>query len=200
MAIEELSVVQVLAILSASAAGGMRIGLPLLIIGLINLDKLWTNIPFLSSFPPQILVGILTSWSLFELFGSKKLIGLRILQIIQLVFSPFVGGLMAIGIARFMDIPITPLWLLGIIGAVFALVLKLVQVGWFFRLGKIPIIVIFIEDFLSALLVIFALEAPKNGGLIAMLLLWIALRSSTAWKYRFQNNTPQTTEQTTDIN
>ena len=184
--IGELSIIQVLAILSASAAGGMRIGLPLLIIGMINLDQLWTNVPILSLFHPQIIVGVLTSWSLFELFGSKQLIGLRILQIIQLIFSPFVGALMAIGVAHLMEVQMTPIWLLAILGGLFALVLKLVQVGWFFRLGRIPISLILFEDFLSAILVIFALEAPKNGGLIAMLLLWIALRSSTEWKYRLQ--------------
>jgi hypothetical protein len=183
--VENLSIIQVLAVLSASAAGGMRIGLPLLIIGMVRLDLLWSNIPFLSSLNPQLIIGILTSWSLFELLGTKKLIGLRIVQIIQLIFSPLVGGLMAIGVARLIEIKITPLWLLGLIGGLLALVLKLVQVGWFFRLGKIPIAFIFLEDFLSAVLVIFALKAPENGGLIAMILLWIALRSSTEWKRRF---------------
>ncbi|BAQ64518.1 hypothetical protein GM3709_1283 [Geminocystis sp. NIES-3709] len=175
-----------MAILSASAAGGMRIGLPLLIIGIVRLDQLWSNIPFLSSIDPQIIIGILTSWSLFELLGTKKLIGLRIVQIIQLLLSPFVGAFMAIGVARLIDVQITPLWLLGLTGGLLALVLKLVLVGWFFRLGRIPIIVIFIEDFLSAGLVIFALKSPQNGGLIAMMLLWLALRSSTEWKYRFK--------------
>ncbi len=186
MIIENLSIIQILAILSASAAGGMRIGLPLLIIGIVRLDQLWSNIPFLSSLNPQLIVGVLTSWSLFELFGTKKLIGLRIVQIIQLIFSPLVGGLMAIAVASLIDVQITPFWLLGLIGGLFALVLKLVQVGWFFRLGKIPIAFIFFEDFLSAALVIFALEAPENGGLIAMILLWIALRSSAEWKRRFK--------------
>jgi Domain of unknown function (DUF4126) len=185
--VENLSIVQVLGILSASAAGGMRIGLPLLIIGIVRLDQLWTNIPFLSSLNPQLIVGILTSWSLFELLGTKRLIGLRIVQIIQLVLSPLVGGLMAIGVARLIEVNVTPLWLLGLIGGLFALVLKLVLVGWFFRLGKIPVVFIFLEDLLSAVLVIFALKAPENGGLIAMILLWIALRSSNEWKRRFNN-------------
>jgi len=184
--IEHLSIIQILAILSASAAGGMRIGLPLLIIGMVRLDQLWSNIPLLSSLNPQIIIGVLTSWSLFELLGTKKIIGLRIVQIIQLIFSPLVGGLMAVGVANVIGVKITPLWLLGLVGGLLALVLKLVQVGWFFRLGKIPIIFIFLEDFLSAILVIFALQSPENGGLIAMILLWIALRSSTEWKYRFQ--------------
>lgn len=186
MIVEHLSIIQVLAILSASAAGGMRIGLPLLIIGLVRIDELWSNIPLLSSLNPQLIIGILTSWSLFELFGTKKLIGLRIVQIVQLIFSPLAGGLMAIGVSRLIEVEITPLWLLGLIGGLLALVLKLVQVGWFFRLGKIPMGFIFLEDFLSAVLVIFALNAPENGGLIAFILLWIALRSSTEWKRRLK--------------
>jgi len=71
------------------------------------------------------------------------------------------------------------------VGGLLALVLKLVQVGWFFRLGRIPLVVIFIEDLLSALLIIFSLKAPKQGGLIALLLLWIALRSSTEWRRQY---------------
>jgi len=184
--IEHITLLQILAILSASAAGGLRIALPLLIIGIARLDQLWTNIPFLSHINPQIIVGVLTSWTLFELFGTKKLLGLRIVQIIQLIFSPFVGAFMAIGMAALIEVQITPLWLLGLTGGLLALVLKLVLVGWFFRWGKMPIILIFLEDLLSGILVIFALKAPENGGLIAMILLWLALRSSNEWKYRFR--------------
>lgn len=186
MTIEKITLLEILAILSASAAGGLRIGLPLLIIGIARLDQLWTNIPILSNINPQIIVGVLTSWTLFELFGTKKLLGLRIVQIIQLIFSPFVGAFMAIGMAALIEVKITPIWLLGLTGGLLALVLKLVLVGWFFRWGKMPIIIILLEDFLGAGLVIFALEAPENGGLIAMILLWLALRSSNEWKYRFQ--------------
>ena len=189
MILEQLSIIQILAILSASAAGGMRIGLPLLIIGLVYVDRLWSDIPILSSFPPQVIVAVLTAWSLFELIGTKQLIGFRILQIIQLVFSPVVGAVMAIGVARLMEVQLVPFWILGTVGALVAFVLKLVQVGWFFRLGKIPLSLIFVQDFLSAILVIFALEAPRNGGLIAMCLLWLALRSSSDWKYNFKKKT-----------
>ncbi len=191
MITQELTIIQILAILSASAAGGMRIGLPLLVIGISNLDQLWTQVPFLANFPPKILVGILTSWSLFELLGTKKLVGLRVLQLIQLILSPLTGGILAIGVARLLQVSFSPLWLLGIVGGLFALVLKLVQVGWFFRWGKMPIALIFFEDCLSAILVLLAIKAPENGGLIAMLLLWIALRSSTEWKYRFQKKVTQ---------
>jgi hypothetical protein len=174
--------IKILAILSAAAASGMRTAIPLLIIGLVHRDKLWSDMPILSSIQPQIVVGVLTSWSLLELFGSKKLMGLRILQLIQLLFSPLVGGLMAVGVANLTQVQFTPMWLIAITGGVLALLLKLVQVGWFFRLGSIPIAVIFIEDILSVFLVLFALKAPENGGLIAMLLLWLALRSSTEWR------------------
>jgi len=64
--VESISLISILAILSASAAGGMRIGLPLIIIGLAYHDQLWSNLPLLSALKPQVIVGVLTSWSLFE--------------------------------------------------------------------------------------------------------------------------------------
>ncbi|MDJ0731307.1 MAG: DUF4126 domain-containing protein [Crocosphaera sp.] len=174
-------IIGILAILSASAAAGMRIALPLLIVGLLRSD-LWSQVPLLSAIPPQVLIGVLTSWSLFELFASKKLLGQRILQIIQLVFSPLVGGLLAVTVVKIVNLEMNPLWLIGVIGGLLAFVLKLVQVGWFFRLKGLPIWVICIEDIVCILLVLFAFDAPKNGGLIALMLLWIAIRSSTAWR------------------
>jgi hypothetical protein len=170
-----------LAILSASAAAGMRIGLPLLLIGLLQ-NNLWSEVPLLSRINPRVLIAVLTSWSLFELFASKHLWGQRILQIIQLVFTPVVGGMMAITMVKWLEINIFSLWLTAGLGAVFALVLKLVQVGWFFRLRGLPLGIVFLEDLLCVVLVLFAFKAPKNGGIIAMLLLWLALRSSTAWR------------------
>lgn len=174
-------IIGILAILSASAAAGMRIALPLLIIGLLRSD-LWSQVPLLSAIPPQVLIGVLTSWSLFELFGSKNLLGQRILQIIQLVFSPLVGSLLAISVIKIANLEMSPIWLIGVIGGVLAFVLKLVQVGWFFRLRGLPIWVVCIEDIICILLVLFAFDAPENGGLIALMLLWIAIRSSTAWR------------------
>ena len=180
-------IIGILAILSASAAAGMRIALPLLIVGLLRSD-LWSQVPLLSAIPPPVLIGILTSWSLFELFGSKKLLGQKILQIIQLIFSPLVGGLLAVTVVKIANLEMSPLWLIGVIGGLLALVLKLVQVGWFFRLRGLPIWVIFIEDIICILLVLFAFDAPQNGGLIALLLLWIAIRSSTAWRKWYQQS------------
>lgn len=177
-----------LATLSASAAAGMRIALPLLVIGLIRYDELWSNVPILSKIHPQLVIAILTSWSLFELFGSKQLLGQRILQIIQLIFSPIAGGIMGMSVAKIVKLEFTPLWIIAVVGGVLALVIKLVNVGWFFRLRGIPIWVTFLEDILCIFLVLWALEAPEQGGIIAMLLLWIAIRSSTAWRNWYLNS------------
>jgi hypothetical protein len=171
-----------LAILSASAAAGMRIALPLLVIGLLRYHELWSNVPILSKIPPQVLLAILTSWSLFELFSSKKLLGQRVLQIIQLIFSLPVGALMAVTMAKIVNLELTPLWIIAIIGGILALVITLVSAGWFFRLRGLPIWATFLEDGLCMFLVLWALEAPEQGGLIAMLLLWLAIRSSSAWR------------------
>jgi len=172
----------ILGVLAISAAAGMRIALPLLIISLIDNQTFWSNVPLLSKIHPQVLLTILISWSLFELFGSKKLLGQRTLQLIQLALSPIVGLLLAIAAGKFFDYDTTQLWLIGISGGLLAFLLQLVQVGWFFRLRGTPPWMAFSKDVLSVLLVLYALKAPEEGGLIAMMLLWIAIRSSSEWK------------------
>ena len=178
-----------LAALSASAAGGMRIALPLLLIGLLRIDKLWSEIPLLSGVPPQVAITILVSWSLLELFASKTFVGQRVLQIVQIIFSPIVGAIMGIAIAQVSSIDEIiahpwMLWIIGIVGGLLALVLQLVQAGWFYRLRGLPIWVIFLQDVLCISLVLFAFDAPRQGGLVAMILLWLAIRSSKEW-YRW---------------
>ncbi|MEG4024441.1 MULTISPECIES: DUF4126 domain-containing protein [unclassified Microcoleus] len=181
--------VGLLAALSASAAGGMRIALPLLLIGLLRIDKLWSEIPLLSGVPPQVAITILVSWSLLELFASKTFVGQRVLQIVQIIFSPIVGAIMGIAIAQVSlidEIIAHPwmLWIIGVVGGLLALVLQLVQAGWFYRLRGLPIWVIFLQDVLCISLVLFAFDAPRQGGLVAMMLLWLAIRSSKEW-YRW---------------
>jgi hypothetical protein len=171
----------VLAALAASAAGGMRIALPLLLIGLLQGTRLWSQVPLLSHLSPSVVLGVLVSWSLFELFASKKLLGQRVLQLVQLVCSPVVGAVLGIAIARATDIPDHLTALLGVIGGLLALVLQLVQTGWFFRLRGLPLWAIFAQDALCIFLVIFAFDAPTHGGLVALMLLWLAIRSSKAW-------------------
>ncbi len=181
--------IPLLAALSASAAGGLRIALPLLLIGLLNADQLWSRVPLLSRISPQVAIGVLVSWSLFELFASKQPWGQRLLQNVQLVFSPFVGAIMgmAIAAASFGDesnAPTLIVALIGLVGGLLALVLQLVQVGWFYRLGKLPLWAILAQDALCICLVLFAFDSPTEGGIIALLLLWLAIRSSQEW-YRW---------------
>ncbi len=178
--------VELLAVLAASAAGGMRIALPLLLIGLLQGDRLWSRVPLLSQLSPPIVLGVLVSWSLFELFASKKLLGQRVLQLVQLVFSPLAGAVMGMAIAESTGRTSQIVVILGIIGGLFALVLQLVQVGWFFRLGGLPLWAIFTQDALCIFLVLFAFDAPTQGGTIALMLLWLAIRSSKAWYFYYQ--------------
>lgn len=173
--------IEILAALSASASAGMRIALPLLVIGLLQSNNLWSKVPLLSRIHPSVLLGILTSWALFELFASKKLLGQRILQVVQLLLSPVVGAIMGIAVAQLTQAPTAFVWIVGIVGSLLALVLQLVQVGWFYRLRGLPLWLVFIEDILCVALVIFAFDAPQHGGLIALLLLWLAIRSSKQW-------------------
>ena len=172
--------IDLLAALSASASAGIRIALPLLIIGLLQ-TNLWSRVPLLSHIPPAVLIGILTSWSLFELFASKKLLGQRVLQMIQLILSPLVGAMMGVAVAQLTEAPSVLIWIVAIVGGLLALVLQLVQVGWFYRLRGLPLWAVFLQDVLCVVLVIFAFDAPKQGGLIALLLLWLAIRSSKQW-------------------
>ncbi len=171
-----------LAVLSASAAAGMRVALPLLAIGLLQQEQLWSNVPILSRINPRVLIVILIVWSLFELLGSKKMLGQRILQIVQLIFSPIVGALMGITVAKTIQLEFEPLWLIGILSAILALILKLVEIGWFFKLRGIPLWLALSEDVLCVFLVMFALKAPGEGGLIALMLLWLAIRSAAEWR------------------
>lgn len=170
-----------LAALSASAAAGMRIAMPLLVIGLLQSEDLWSKIPLLCYVHPPVLLCILTSWSLFELFASKNLLGQRVLQIFQLILSPIAGAIMGITVAEATEAPVQFLWIIGIVGGLLALVIQLVLVGWFYRLKGLPLWVVFIEDILCIVLVIFAFDAPRQGGLIALILLWLAIRSSKQW-------------------
>lgn len=170
--------IEILATLSASAAAGMRIGTPLLIIGLLQGRNLWSQVPVLSHISPQVLLLSLTSWSVFELFASKRLLGQRLLQVVQLLFSPLVGAIMGLAVASATS---TPNWLIAFIGGLLALVLQLVQIGWFYRLRGLPLWAVFLQDTLCVALVLFAFDAPWQGGLIALILLWFAVHSSKQW-------------------
>ncbi len=181
----------VLAVLSVSAASSFRLALPLLTLSLFYSQELFDHIPLFNRLDPRVILAIGISWSLFELFGTKKLLGQRFFQIFQLILSPFVGALAAITVASIVQMSFQPIWLIGLIGGLFTLVITLVQVGWFFRLGGIPIWVVYLEDVLCCGLVAFAFVSPIEGGLIALFILWLAVRSSGDWRKRYSSQPAQ---------
>jgi Domain of unknown function (DUF4126) len=173
----------ILAVLSISAAVGLRVALPLLMIGILSGTDLWSRVPLLSNWSPPLVLGVLVSWALFEFWASKDRLGSRIVQSLQLFLSPLVGWVMGVAIAQAAELQPWLVNLLGLVSALLAMVVQLVQVGWLYRLrGGLPLWVSFGLDGLCALLVLFALDAPQQGGLIALLLLWFAIRSSQAWR------------------
>jgi hypothetical protein len=178
--------IELLAALSASAAAGIRIALPLLLIGLLQRQSLWSSVPILSRVPQPLVLGVLVSWSLVELLLSKDRLARQILQWMELIFSPIVGAIAGISVARLTQADERLLPLIGIVGGLLALLLQLVQVGWFYRLRAVPIWVIFAQDLLCVLLVLLAFDAPREGGLIALLLLWLAIRSSREWQHWYR--------------
>ncbi|WP_309739480.1 DUF4126 domain-containing protein [Chamaesiphon sp. OTE_20_metabat_361] len=176
----------ILAVLSVSAAAGMRIALPLLVIGLIQGD-LWQQVPLLNRLQPQVIIAVLTAWTVLELVISKQLWGQRLLQVVALIFSPLDGAVMAMAVTRILLQPTQLTWIFGVVGGLVALILQLVKVGWFYRIRGLPAWAVLLEDILCVLLVLFAFKAPKSGGLIALLLLWLAIRSSGSWYKWYQD-------------
>ncbi|HLO84672.1 MAG TPA: DUF4126 domain-containing protein [Nostocaceae cyanobacterium] len=170
--------IEILATLSASAAAGIRIGTPLLIIGLLQGSNFWSQMPILSGISPRVLVYLFTIWTAFELFASKKLLGQRLLQMVQLLLSPLVGAIMGLAVASAAEVPN---WLIAGVCGLLALVLQLVQIGWFYRLRGLPLWAAFLQDTLSVALVLFAFDAPWQGGVIALILLWFAVHSAKHW-------------------
>ncbi len=173
--------IELLAALSISAAVGFRVALPLLLIGLLQ-DDLWYQVPLLNRVPPPLVLGVLAVWALVELLFSKERMAQRAIQLVQVVFSPLFGAIAGITVAKTTTVEPVLIPLVGVIGGLLALVLQLVQIGWFYRLRGLPLWVIFAQDFLCVLLVFFAFDSPQQGGLIALILLWLSIRSSKEWQ------------------
>lgn len=184
-----------LAVVSASVAAGMRVALPLLVILLLYSEQLVANLPVIGLLPVRVLVAILATWSLFELIASKQLLGQRVLQVVQLMFAPLAGIVLSITAAQILGVEFRPLWLLGLMGGLIAFVFKLILAGWFFRLRGLPLWWSFTEDLLCLILVLFAFRMPQQGGVLATIILWLAVRSSTEWKrYYDAGRSPQSSK------
>lgn len=165
--------IELLAALSAAAAASIRIAVPLFILGILHHDFSF-RVPLFTHIPSVFIVSVLISGSLLELVGSKQELSQRLLQLVQLGFSPIVGAILAISVTTSVSLPS---WLFGVIGALFAFALQLVQAGWFYRLRGFRLWVVVLQDALCILLVFLAVNAPQIGGLIALMLLWLAVRS-----------------------
>lgn len=175
-------ITELLAILSIAAATGLRVALPLLMIGLMSGETLWANVPLLSHLPPTLCIGLLVSWSTAELMLSKDRYSQRLFQIAELILSPGMATLAAVAIAR--TLSLSP-WMSGIatgVSALLALVIQLLQVGWFYRPKRPPRWLFFAIDGLCVMLTFLTFDAPRQGGLIAMLLLWLVIRTSYVWR------------------
>lgn len=166
--------IEVLAALSASAAVGIRIALPLLSLELLRGEALWSDIPLVSAIEPLIRLAILCSWSLLELLVSKRLLGQRLLQIVMLVSSPIAGAIASM--ANYNAIAL-PIWMMAILGGLLAFLLQIVQMAWFYRQSSLPLKFVFAQDIGSILLAILAVKMPSLGGIISLSLFWWAVRS-----------------------
>ncbi|MBD0336753.1 MAG: DUF4126 domain-containing protein [Cyanobacteria bacterium Co-bin13] len=174
---------ELLAVLSIAAATGLRLALPLLLIGLMSGNMLWANVPLLSQVPPAWVLGLLVSWSLVELVLSKDPVGQRLVQSTELVLSPFVGAMAGVAIARTVLLEGWLYVLMGLISALLALVIQLMQIGWFYRPRRPPLWAFFVLDALCIFLAILAFDSPQQGGIIALLLLWLVIRTSNIWQH-----------------
>jgi hypothetical protein len=170
-----------LAVLSGSAAAGMRIALPLLVIALYGAE-LWVRVPILSAIHPPVIFGILVSWSILELVGFKDRLGQRVIQVVELIGSPIVGALLGVAIAQSAGLSHWQVAILATISGLLALVFQFVQMGWIYRLRRVPLWILFGQDVICVILTLFAFDAPRQGGLIALLLLWLAIRSAAEWR------------------
>ncbi|WP_448380756.1 DUF4126 domain-containing protein [Gloeomargarita sp.] len=178
----------ILAVLAAAAAGGFRLAMPLLLVLILRREAGWEQVPVLGQFPPAVTLGVLSSWTLWELLALVHPWGVRLTQPLQVLLSPVVGGILGVMTAQLVGMPL-PLWeVMGLVGGALALLLQLVQTGWLYRWGRFPTWVILVQDGLCGLLIVFALEAPRQGGLIALLLLWLALRAAKDWQRQFQRH------------
>lgn len=169
--------------LSIAAATGLRLALPLLMIGLMSGERLWSNVPLLSQVNPSVVVTLLVIWSLAELVLSKDPVSRRLIQIVELFLSPLVGAMAGIAIARTVGLEGWLYLLLGLISALLALVIQLMQVGWFYRPRRPPLWMFFVLDALCIFLAILAFDSPRQGGIIALLLLWLVIRTSNLWRH-----------------
>ena len=167
--------------LSAASAGGIRLGLPLLMLAFIGGAQAENG--FVHFLTQPFLLGILFTWTCVEVVASKTAIGQRVVRLVQFGLTPVVAGILA---AAFWS---GNFWTgVGVVllGSLFASVLQLVQSGFLFRIGPLPLWASFLQDVLCSLLVVLACYAPSLGAGLGLVLLVLALRQAQSWRKQFK--------------
>lgn len=173
---------ELLAVLALSAAIGLRVALPLLVLSLISGDHLWSQVPLLGHLPSTLVMGGLVSVSLLELILSKSRLSQPLLHSVELPLSPVVGLMVGIALVRSLELPGWLQAVIALISGLVALVVQLVQIGWFYRAYRPPVWGGVLVDILCLLLVFSAFILPRLGGLLALVLLWLVIRSADRWR------------------
>lgn len=175
-------ITELLAVLALSAALGLRVALPLLVLGLMSGDRLWSQVPVLANLPPSLVMGGLVSGALLELILSKQRFSRPLLHSTELLLSPILGLMASIALVRPLGIAGWLQGLIALIGGLVALVIQLVQIGWFYRPQPPPLWGIFLVDTLCLLLALSAFTVPQVGGLLSLVLLWLVIRTADGWR------------------
>jgi len=175
-----VSLVAMLTALAAAAAGGMRLSSPLLILVLLSQQlNVCPESQLLAWLCQPGAIVILAFWTLFELIGSRTPLGQRLLQSVQLVLAPVVAAVLIALILPESN------WLYVTSGAALAAILQLVQMGYVFRKGFLPLWFTLTQDLLAMALVFMALGAPLLGGLVALGMVGLALHQAQQWRADF---------------
>ncbi|MFM7528596.1 MAG: DUF4126 domain-containing protein [Nodosilinea sp.] len=173
---------ELLAVLAMSAALGLRVALPLLVLGLMSGDRLWSQVPILASLPPTLVMGGLVSGTLLEFILYKQGFSRPLLHSTELLLSPIVGLMAGIALVRPLAIAGWLQGVIALIGGLVALVIQLVQIGWFYRPQRPPLWGMFLVDALCLLLALSAFTVPRVGGLLSLVLLWLVIRTAEGWR------------------
>lgn len=170
-----------LASLSAASAGGIRLGLPLLLLVLIGGPQ--TENGFIHFLMHPLMLGILCAWTLVEVVASKTALGQRAVRIVQFGLTPWVAGILAA--ASWSGNFRTGMGVV-LLGVLLASVLQLVQSGFLFRIGPLPFWASFLQDVLCGLLVVLAFYSPALGAGLGLSLLVLALGQAQSWRKQFK--------------
>jgi Domain of unknown function (DUF4126) len=169
--------ISLFASLCAASAGGIRVGLPLLLIVFISGAQAESGLGQFLAQP--FMLGILFAWTLIEVVASKTTLGQRVVRLVQFGLTPIVAGLLA---AAFWSGDFWSSLGIALLGALIASIFQLVQSGFLFRTGPLPSWASFLQDGVCGLLLVLACYAPEFGAGVMLSLLLLALRQAQSWR------------------